>query len=139
MTSAPNTLAKAIRMTAEEDRCLRRAMKLLQQPLSQITQAAVVDAAYKLGFCAAVKVPPRPYRGVWPDAPERREETTSTRTTANFDPWSAQLLTRAAAYVDVGETTFVLGATFRYLADLKRVDGEHGPLAKLTLPAKYGT
>ncbi len=112
-------------------------MKLLRQPLSQITQAAVVDAAYKLGFSAAVKVPPRPYQGVWPDAPERGEESTSTRTTANFDPWSAQLLTRAAAYVNVGETIFVLGATFRYLADLKSAEGEHGPLANLTLLKKY--
>jgi uncharacterized protein (DUF1778 family) len=126
--------SKTIRLTTEEDRVLRRASELLDQPTSQLVQAGVVEAAHRLGYFAGVLSVPGPYAGPWPDLPDRGDESTSKRTSITFDPQTVDLLERAAKHVDVGESFFMLGATFRYLANLRRTDPR---VRRLKLPTKY--
>lgn len=130
MSSATRT----IRLTTEEDRVLRRASDLLEQPTSQFVQAGVVEAAHRLGFYAGVRSIPVPYQGTWPDVPERGDESTSKRTCFTFEPHVEELLHRAADYVQVGESFFILGATFRYLANLRQTDSR---IRRLKLPEKF--
>lgn len=126
--------SRTIRLTAEEERVLKKATEILARPTSQIVQAGVVEAAHRLGFFAGVPALATPYSGPWPDLPDRGDESTSRRTSITFDPQTADLLTRAAKYVDVGESLFMLGATFRYLADLRATEPR---LRRLKLPPKY--
>ena len=126
------SINKTMRITTEEARCLNRARKALGRPVSQFVQAGVVEAAHKLGFFVRGR-PSKPYRGTWPDAPDRGEESTS-RITVTFDEATLDLIDRAAQYVDVREAAFILGATFRYLADLKKARPEY---KDLFVPPKY--
>ena len=128
------TPAKTVRLTSEEDRVLKQAADLLGQPMSQFVQAGIVEAAHRLGFFAGVTKMPKPYVGPWPDLPDRGEESTSRRTTFTFEQQTLDLLERAATYVESGETFFIVGSTFRYLANLRTVDKR---LTKLKLPKKF--
>ncbi len=127
------SINKTMRITTEEARCLNRAKKAFGRPASQFVQAGVLEAAHKLGFYVDGQ-PAKPYRGTWPDAPDRGEETTSGRITVTFDGDTLDLIDRAARYVNIGETAFILGATFRYLADLKQTYPKY---KDLFVPAKY--
>lgn len=129
----PISTPYSIRVTPSELHCLHKIPVVLHRPISQIVQAAVVEAAHRLGFYAGVDSLPKPYKGPWPDAPERNPDDTAVRnTTITIDPTTDELLTLAAEYVGVGRHTFILGATFRYLAAI-----DTG--RKLPLPAKYLT
>lgn len=127
------SINKTMRITTEESRCLSRARKSLGRPVSQFVQAGVVEAAHKLGFFVRGR-PTKPYRGTWPDAPDRGGESTSGRITVTFDEATLDLIDGAAQYLEVGETAFILGATFRYLADLKKARPEY---KDLFVPPKY--
>lgn len=112
------------------------AASLLEQPLSQFVQAAVIEAAHRLGFYAGVTEVKAQFRGKWPDLPDRGEEATDehSRTSLTFDPQTAELLERASEFVKVGKSLFILGATFRYLANLRRTEPR---LKTLKLPPQY--
>jgi uncharacterized protein (DUF1778 family) len=127
------SINKTMRITTEEARCLSRARKALGRPVSQFVQAGVVEAAHKLGFFVRGR-PTKPYRGTWLDAPDRGGESTSGRITVTFDDAMLDLIDGAAQYVGVGEAAFILGATFRYLADLKKARPEY---KDLFVPPKY--
>ncbi len=127
------SINKTMRITTEEARCLNRARRTLGRPVSQFVQAGVVEAAHKLGFFVSGR-PARPYRGPWPDALDRGDEITRGRITVTFDEATLDLIDRAARYVDVSETAFILGASFRYLADLRKVRPEY---KDLLVPPKY--
>ena len=139
-TKNPISFSHTIRVTPEEFRCLRAVPAALARPVSQVVQAAVVEAAHKLGFYAGVKRVAKAPPKVWPDLPDRvPDESNKDRVTFMFDPATAELLTLAAAHVGVGQHLFVLGATFRYLANLKTAADDNTKLARLALPEKYQT
>jgi len=128
---------KTIRVTPEEDRCLRKARQVLDLPLSQLVQAAVTEAAHKLGFFADVpELATKPKRP-WPDIPSRREESATKRISISLDPITTDLLERATAHVEVGESLFILGATFRFVVNLKGAHPDNRKLQSLIVPQKY--
>jgi hypothetical protein len=136
--SKPISVSHTIRVTPEEFRCLRAVPVVLARPLSQVVQAAVVEAAHKLGFYAGVKRVSKTPPKVWPDLPDRNpDESNKDRTTIMFDPATAELLVLAAAHVGVGQHLFMLGATFRYLASLRAAADDNTKLARLALPSKF--
>jgi uncharacterized protein (DUF1778 family) len=129
--------SRTIRLTTEEQRILKSAGNLLNQPISQIVQAGIVEEAHRLGFFAGLLEQPKPYRGTWPYIPERHDESAKERLTLTFDPHTADLLTAAAQHVDVGESLFMVGATFRYLAAIKKSKPDNKTLQRLELPEKF--
>ena len=133
MSSPPKT----IRVTPEEDRCLRKARKVFDVPLSQLVQAAVTEAAHRFGFYADVRELASKPKKPWPDIPSRREESATKRISVSIDPLTADLLDRATAHVEVGESLFILGATFRYLVTVKKANPENRKLQSLIVPRKY--
>ena len=133
MSSPP----RAIRVTPEEDRCLRKARQVLEIPLSQIVQAAVQEAAHKLGFYSNVPELPTKRKKPWLDVPDRREESATKRIAVSLDPLTTDLLQRAAAHLEVGESPFILGTTFRFLASLRNAHPEDRKLQSLVVPSKF--
>jgi uncharacterized protein (DUF1778 family) len=133
MSSPPKT----IRVTPEEDRCLRKARKVLDVPLSQLVQAAITETAHKLGFYADVRELTTKPKKPWPDIPSRREESATKRISVSIDPLTADLLERATAHVEVGDSLFILGATFRFLVNVKKANPEDRRLQSLIVPRKY--
>jgi hypothetical protein len=131
-----------IRRTKTEQRIMDTAARLLDRvPLSQLVQAAVVDEAHRLGIFVGEPDPSTPAPSPWAHFPDRGDESTDlkARTSITFDPTTSELLTRAAAYVStpdqpLGTNHFMLGATFVYIARLKRSDKR---LRNLKLPEKY--
>ena len=127
---------KTIRVTPEEDRCLRKAREVFDVPLSQLVQYAVSEAAHRLGFYSDVlELPAKPKRP-WPDTPDRREESATKRISVSLDPFTTDLLERATTHVDVGESLFILGATFRFIARAKAAFPER-KFRSLIVPRKY--
>jgi uncharacterized protein (DUF1778 family) len=130
---------KTIRVTPDEDRCLRKARQVLDLPLSQLVQAAVTEAAHKLGFFADVPELATKPKKPWPDVPSRREESATKRISISIDPLTTDLLERASSHLAVGESLFILGATFRFLANLRAAHPEDRHLRSLIVPQKYGS
>jgi uncharacterized protein (DUF1778 family) len=128
---------KTIRVTPEEDRCLRKARQVLDLPLSQLVQAAITETAHKFGFFADVpELATRPKKP-WPDVPDRREESATKRISVSIDPITTDLLERATSHVGVGESLFILGATFRFLVNLKTGHPENRRYQSLIVPKKF--
>jgi uncharacterized protein (DUF1778 family) len=128
---------KTIRVTPEEDRCLRKARQMLGIPLSQLVQAAVTEAAHRIGFFADVRELPTKPKKPWADTPDRREESATKRISVSIDPITADLLKRATDHVGVGDSAFILGSTFRFLVTLKAAHRESRRHQALIVPRKY--
>jgi hypothetical protein len=120
-------------------------------PRSELIQDAVVSAGYKLGIYAGAPSMPRSKLRAWADAPERGPESCTSRMTVSFTALTYSILHLGALHVGVTEPRFAVGATFRYLADLRKhpqllaasdkLDRSERPdlkaFAAVELPAKY--
>jgi uncharacterized protein (DUF1778 family) len=125
-----------IRLTALEASCFQQAAPLLGTGLSQLVQAAVMEAALTLGFDSSCKETPPTPPLPWSDAPDR-EEHTSHRITVSLDALTARLLGRAAQHVSQSPPRFAVGATLRYLGNLRLTNSTNPHLKSLPLPPKY--
>ena len=127
------TPAKTVRLTSEEDRVLKQAADLLVYRLTSSFRLASSRRLIARLLRRVTKCRSRT-SGPGPILPDRGEESTSRRTTFTFEQQTLDLLERAATYVESGETFFIVGSTFRYLANLRTVDKR---LTKLKLPTKF--
>ena len=129
---------RSMRISPEEQQCLKRATIVLKQPLSKIIQDAVTDYAHAMGISLRLprQQPPKKPR-TWADAPEREPGSADRRVSITIDPTTGELLGRASEQFGVSEGTFLRGATFRYLADLKQVNKASARYQQLLVPEKY--
>ena len=126
------------RVTDEELRFLQSIRPALRQPASQLLEAAVVEEAHRLGYYLGER-PPRPPSRRQLALPQRGDEPRKKRVTVTFSPLSWELFSLVAAQLDVSEATFLLGATYQFLARLavRRPEvqhlawPDHTPLANL--------
>lgn len=125
-----------IRLTKDESACFEQATHVLGTELSKLVQAAVTEAALKLGFDSATTAAPPAPSFAWPDAPVR-STTASERVTVSLDALTSGLLDRASEHVEQSRPKFIVGATLRYLANLSRKDSAPHHLATLPLPPEY--
>jgi hypothetical protein len=133
-------IVKTIHATIEEFNCINQACEALSMQRSQLVQEGVTEAAHKLGFYAGVdELPMRRRPQTWTDAPNRREESASARFSVSYSPTNYELLRTASEYVKASESLFAVGATLRFIANLKKTRSDIPGLSGVKLPAQYSS
>ncbi len=127
-----------VRVTQAELDTFQRIRLAFGRPVSQVVQSGIVEAAHRLGVFAGGIQPQKPYsRRAWPDVPHRDDDETGvSRVILTIDPATDDLLTRASKYVGVDPHQFLIGATLRYLSNLKSHDPD-GRFKRLPLPPQF--
>lgn len=128
---------RTIRVTVFEFNAINDAAAALKSQRATLMQEGVIEAAHKLGLFSGLDLPVKPRRAKWTDVPERGDESASERFAVSFSPTTYDLLQRAAKLVDVSESLFAIGATLRYIANLKLSQGDNSKLQAVSLPAKF--
>jgi hypothetical protein len=104
-----------IRLTADEARSLRDACTRQDVGLSALVQAAVVDAAHRLGFFAGVTtVPVRAALDTLRIC--RRARPKTERSCISVNPLTNRLLRRTASHLGLSASHFIVTATLDYIA-----------------------
>jgi hypothetical protein len=130
-------LVRTLRITPDEHMALKAAASALELDLSRLVHDGVIEAAHRLGFYAGVDVPIRRRPGPWPDNPVRHEESATERFSVSYSATTYEVLLRAADYVKISEARFAIGATLRYIADLKKRYPNNAALQAVSLPAQF--
>jgi len=128
---------KTLHVTPVEYVVIRAAADALEMELSRLVLEGVLEEAHRMGFFVGVEPPIRRRPKAWTDLPERREQSTSMRFSVSYSLTTFDLLHRVAAYVQVSDSLFAVGATLRYIANLKKTPPTDRALRKLKLPAQY--
>jgi uncharacterized protein (DUF1778 family) len=129
-------IVRTIRVTLLEFNAINDAAAALKSQRATLIQEGVIEAAHKLGLFS-VDLPIRPRRAKWTDVPERGDESATERFAVSYSPTTYDLLQRAAKLTEVSESLFAVGATLRYIANLKRSQSDNPKLKAVQLPPKF--
>ncbi len=140
---------KTLRMLPVENAIFDAACEALNgMERTQLMQEAIIFEAARLGIRWTAEPPP-PAPSPWPYLPERGEEATAVRVSITVSLSVAELISRAAEYLQVSEPMFIIGATLAHIGRLQRflrVDHAETPeeaavirrtLERIELPRKY--
>lgn len=142
-------VVKTLRLLESEDGILQDACDALGgMELSQLVQEAVLFEAFRLGVRFSTSAPP-PRTSSWPYLPDRVRSVTGVRISISMRITVAELMSTAAAHVDVSEPLFIIGSTLAYIGRLQKCyrasqiasprEAEHAlaELRKIPLPPRY--
>lgn len=130
-------IVRTIRVTIPEYNAINDAAAALKSQRATLIQEGVTEAAHKLGLFAGLELPIRARRPKWTDVPERHEESATERFAVSYSPTTYDLLQRAAKLADVSESLFAVGATLRYIVNLRRSQPQNTKLQAVQLPPKF--
>ena len=112
-------ITKTIRLQPTENAIFDQACDALGGlERAQLMQEAVLFEAFRLGVYFTVNTP-EPITQPWPYLPDRSEEPTEARVTISLRVTVAELMARAAEFVQVSEPLFIVGATMAYVGRLQ--------------------
>jgi len=126
----------ALKLTPAESKLIRAGAAALGVSKSTLIASAAEIAAHDLGFYEdgrPVELSP----GAWKDAPIRKWGDQGASLVISLNPLEYGAVREAAKWNFVPLSTFLAGATFRFLAKCKAAHPENKALAKLRLPKKY--
>jgi hypothetical protein len=86
---------------------------------SILFQEAVLAETYRLGFRWSTRPPP-PLAEPWPYKPNRETPSSDVRMQMSISITLAELVTRAAEYVEVSRPHFIIGSTLAHIGRLQR-------------------
>ncbi len=131
----PRYVPRNARLTIEEHDIITAAADAMRIQRSTLFQEGVIEAAHGLGFYAGADPGFRRRPKSWTDAPQRREESAAYRISVSYSITTYELLQRAADWAGVSETIFAVGATLRYISNLKKKGRKE--LQHIKLPKPY--
>jgi hypothetical protein len=140
MSTSSRTQTLSVRVTPVEGLALRLGAQALQLSVSSLFEYAVIDAAQQYGFSLSGRDahPERRPAPKWKDAPTYRTESASVRMSLAITPALLGLLARVTDWLDVNPTTFLIGATLRFISNVKKSDLTGNKLlASVVLPDHY--
>jgi hypothetical protein len=114
------SILRTFRMTPSECAVITAAATALRLSRSELVQNAIVATGHRLHIYAGAPVIPPPRSRVWQDAPGRREESCTKRTSFTFSVVTYGILHLISEHVGLSESRVAAGATYRYVAELQK-------------------
>ena len=126
----------ALRMTPLESAAIDYGCHALDLGVSQLMAQAGLEAAFALGYTLSGKAAIRARPGSWKDAPRRDEGDSATlRQSVSINSAQATIFEEVCSAHDVTLPAFLIGATLRFLSDLKQKNPK--AFTGLRLPKQY--
>lgn len=114
------SIIRTFRMTAEELSVITAAATALRLSRSELVQNAVIATGHRLRIYAGAPFVPPPRVRVWTDAPGRRDESCTKRTSLTFSAVTYAILHLISEHVGLSESRVAAGASYRYVAELQK-------------------
>jgi uncharacterized protein (DUF1778 family) len=139
-----NSKQLMIRTHADERSVIRAAAKALSRPNEEISEGQLIytaglEEAGNLGFTPSMISGRHHPKGPWINKPERSASSGQEPITITVNPLHYRPIEAAAIWAEVSVPTFLLGATYAFIAAWKRSAPNNEQLKRIRLPPQYET